>query len=158
MVNQNKHFDDEQVTDDDLYFMCYMIERVARNIKQRNKYVVNKIGRDELWHLISLANVMHCENPLAVEDRWIKDYGLEKGTFDITDVDRDLARIIPHPLDMGDVYRRLILDTRLTKEDYADGIVRVYNDPICETIDNYNASAFYEPSYVVARAYFNKGF
>ena len=39
-----------------------------------------------------------------------------------------------------------------------DGIMRVYNDEICDVIDNYNCSAFYEPSYVIARAYQNGGF
>ena len=34
-----------------------------------------------------------------------------------------------------------------------DTIIRVYNDDICQTIDNYNCSTFYEPSYVIARAY-----
>ena len=29
---------------------------------------------------------------------------------------------------------------------------------ICYIIDNYNASAYYEPSYVIARAYNNGGF
>ena len=29
---------------------------------------------------------------------------------------------------------------------------------ICEVIDNYNASAYYEPSYVIVRAYNNGGF
>lgn len=43
-------------------------------------------------------------------------------------------------------------------ENYVDGIVRVYNNDICEVIDNYNGSAFYEPSYVIARAYQNGGF
>ena len=28
-----------------------------------------------------------CENPLKVEDDWIKDYALEEGTYDITAVD-----------------------------------------------------------------------
>lgn len=41
---------------------------------------------------------------------------------------------------------------------YVDGIMRVYNDEICDVIDNYNCSAFYEPSYVIARAYQNGGF
>lgn len=26
---------------------------------------------------------------------------------------------------------------------------------VCETIDNYNSSAYYEPSYVITRAYYN---
>lgn len=33
-----------------------MIERVARHLKQKNKYVVNTIGREAMLHLISVAN------------------------------------------------------------------------------------------------------
>ena len=108
--------------------------------------------------MLSCANVLHCENPLKVEDDWIRDYHLVEGNFDITAVDPELARIIPDALDMGAVYQRLIRDTMSTREDYVDGILRVYNNPICEKIDDYNCSAFYEPSYVVARAYQNGGF
>lgn len=122
--------------------MCYMIERVARHIYQKNKYVVNTIGRDELYHLISYANVLHCENPLKVEDDWIRDYNLKNSDYDITDVDRELAAIIPTPLEMGEVYQRLIMDTRAAKENYVDGLIRVYNEEICEVIDKYNGIAF----------------
>lgn len=95
---------------------------------------------------------------MKVEEDWINDYDLKKGDFDITAVDKELAEITPSPLDMGAVYQRLIRDTLTTKEDFVDGIVRVYNDEICDVIDNYNCSAFYEPSYVIARAYQNGGF
>ena len=155
---KNKYFPDEDITEDDLYFVCYMIERVARHIKQKNKYVVNTIGRDGFYHLLSCAGALHCENPLKVEHDWIEDYSLKDGNYDITAVDRKLAEIIPSPLDMGAVYQRLIRDTMDSKEDYVDGIMRVYNDEICDVIDNYNCSAFYEPSYVIARAYQNGGF
>ena len=97
----NIYFPDEEITDNDLYFICYMIERVARKLHQKNKYVVNTIGRDALKHLISVANVLHCENPLQVEDGWIEEYHLQEGDYDITDVDRELAEIIPTPLEMG---------------------------------------------------------
>lgn len=155
---KNKYFPDEDIKINDLFFICYMIERVARHIKQKNKYVVNTIGRDGLYHLISCAEVLHCENPLKVESDWINDYELENGNYDITDVDKELVTIIPTPLDMGAVYQRLIIHTLLSKEDYVEGIIRVYNDDICDVIDNYNCSAFYEPSYVIARAYQNGGF
>ncbi|WP_298523497.1 hypothetical protein [uncultured Methanobrevibacter sp.] len=155
---KNKYFPDEDIEINDLYFICYMIERVARNLKQKNKYVVNTIGREGLYHLISCAEVLHCENPLKVEADWINDYELENGDYDITIVDKELATIIPTPLDMGAVYQRLIVNTLSSKEDYVDGIIRVYNDEICDVIDNYNCSAFYEPSYVIARAYQNRGF
>lgn len=155
---KNKYFPEEQIEMNDLYFVCYMIERVARHLKQKNKYVVNTIGADNLYHLLSCANVLHCENPLKVEEDWIQDYGLNEGNYDITSVDRELAEIVPSPLDMGAVYQRLIRDTMSLKEDYVDAMIRVYNDDICEVIDNYNCSAFYEPSYVIARAYQNGGF
>ena len=155
---KNIYFPDEDITEDDLFFVCSMIERVARHIKQRNKYVVNKIGYDNLLHLLSVANVLHCLNPKQVVDDWIADYHLGQGSFDITNVDPELCTIIPTPLDMGKVYMRLILQTRLNAEDYAQGILRVYNNVLCETIDNYNGSAFYEPSYFIARAYFEGGF
>ncbi len=155
---KNKYFPEEEIERNDLYFICYMIERVARHIHQRNRYVVNKIGRDELYHLISCANVLHSENPVKTENEWISEYTLEEGKFDINNVDKELVSVIPAPTQMGKVYSRLILNTLGTDENYVDGIIRIYNNPICDTIDNYNCSAFYEPSYIIARAYQNGGF
>ena len=85
----NRYFEEEEIQKDDLYFICYMIERVARRIHQRNSYVVNAIKKDGLYHLISLANVLHAENPVEVEDDWIATYHLENGDFDIADVDKE---------------------------------------------------------------------
>lgn len=155
---KNIYFPEEDITENDLFFVCSMIERVARHIKQRNKYVVNKIGYDNLLRQLSIAETLHSENPLQVVDDWTDEFQLENGSFDITDVDKALCTNIPTPLDMGKVYMRLILQTRLDAEDYAQGIIRVYNDDICETIDNYNSSAYYEPSYFIARSYFAGGF
>lgn len=155
---KNIYFPDEEIEVNDLYFICYMIECVARHIHQKNKYVVNTIGKEGLYHLISVANILHCENPLKVENDWIEDYNLQNGDYDITQVDKELVRSIPSPLEMGEVYQRLITDTLTTQEDYVDGIIRIYNDSICDVIDNYNCSAYYEPSYVVARAYQVGGF
>ena len=151
-------FPEDQITENNLYFVCYMIERVARQIKQPNKYVANKIGAEELRRLLSLANVLHSENPLQVADDWINDYQLEHGNHDVTHVDSELCERIPTETQMGKVYKRLILSTLDSDEDYADAILRVYNHPICETLDNYNASAYYEPSPFIARSYFNGGF
>ena len=154
----NIYFPDEEITRDDVKFICYMIERVARRLHQKNSYVVNKLGKENLNHLISVANVLHCKNPLDVEDEWIDEYRLEEGNLDITDVDYDLVDRIPTALQIGKVYERLIHDTAMSNETEVEGIIRVYNDEICEKIDNYNCSAYYEPSYVIARAYNQGGF
>ena len=154
----NIYFPDEEIKKNDVYFICYMIERVARKLHQRNKYVVNKIGKGQLEHLISVANVLHAENPLAVEDDWIEEYNLTEGKIDVTAVDPELVTIIPSATQMGKVYQRLVYDTMQPGESEVEGIIRVYNDEICDVIDNYNCSAYYEPSYVIARAYQNGGF
>lgn len=154
----NIYFPDEKIKKDDLFFICYMIERVARRLHQKNKYIVNQIGKKEFEHLISIANVLHAMNPVSVEDQWIEDYLLKEGSFDITKVDRELVEKIPSPIQMGKVYQRLISDTLQPGETEVSGILRVYNNSICDVIDNYNCSAYYEPSYVIARAYQNGDF
>lgn len=154
----NKYFPDEDIKKNDLYFICYMIERIARKLHQKNSYIVNSIGKEELEHLVSVANVLHSQNPLAVEDDWIQEFILTEGDFDITVVDRELVEKIPTPTQMGKVYQRLISDTLEQGETEVEGIIRIYNDDICDVIDNYNCSAYYEPSYVIARAYRNGGF
>lgn len=88
----------------------------------------------------------------------IEEYGLEQGDFHIENVNRELCTNIPTEFDMGKVYTRLIVDTLYPDEDYIKGILRIYNDEICRTLDNYNNGSYYEPSYVIARAYKNGEF
>ena len=155
---KNVFFPEDEISTNDLYFVCYMIERTARQLKQPNKYVVNAMGHDELAKKLSLADTLHSENPIAVAADWIDEYNLQSGTFDVADVQPDLCSQIPTATQMGRVYKRLILNTLQPNEDYATAILRVYNNPICEVIDNYNTSAYYEPSPYIARSYFAGGF
>lgn len=151
----NVFFPDEQISKDDVYFVCYMLERIARQLKQPKKYVANAMGHDELAKKLSLADTLHSENPLAVEADWIDEYNLKVGDYDITKVDPDLCPSIPTATQMGKVYKRLLIDTLQPGEDYANAMLRVYNDPICDIIDNYNTSAYYEPSPYIVRSYYS---
>lgn len=74
---KNKYFPEEDITFNDLYFLCCMIERVSRKLKQHNSYTVNSLGKNNLYHLISCAEVLHSSNPLQVESDWIKEYNLK---------------------------------------------------------------------------------
>ena len=154
----NVYFPEETVKTDDLYFVCYMVERIARHLKQPNKYVVNTMGHDELAKKLSLADVLHSMNPLQVENDWIEEYQMKTGSYDVTIVDQNLCPKIPTATQMGKVYKRLILSTLKPQEDYAEAMLRVYNNPICEVLDNYNCSAYYEPSPYITRSYYAGGF
>lgn len=153
----NIYFPDQEITFNDLYFVCYMIERVARAIKQRNRYIIEHLGVAGLERQLSIAETTHCLNPIEVVSQWIDDYKLEKGDFDITNIDSKFTDYVPTDLQMGKVYARLVSSIS-TDKDYVDGISKVYNSPICDVIDNYNSSAFYEPSYVQTRAFYNGSF
>lgn len=154
----NKFFPQESITENDLFFVCYMIERVARRLHQPNRYVVESLGYDELYRQISLANVLHSENPAKVENDWVVENHLAPGSFNVMDVREDLDVHVPSSLQMGKVYTRLILSTLKEGEDWVLALMRVYSNPICDVLDNYNTSAYYEPSPVITRAYYNGGF
>lgn len=153
----NKYFPDEQITFNDLYFVCYMIERVARKLHRHNRYVVERLGNDGLLHELSIAETSHCLNPEQVEDEWITTYGMESGDFDVTKVDSRFTNKIPSPTQMGKVYARLI-NSIDSEDNLPDAIKSVYSSPFCDTIDNYNTGSYYEPSYVQTRAFLNGGF
>ena len=156
MMN-NIYFPDEEITFNDLYFVCYMIERVARSIKQPNRYVVEQIGAEGLARQLSIAETNHCLNPDQVVSDWTEEYHLKPGTTDVTVIDPQFTDRVPSPTQMGKVYARLIQSVT-DSDDLVQSIQHVYASPICETIDNYNSSAYYEPSYVQTRAYLNGGF
>ena len=78
----NKYFN-EPIVENDLFFICFMIEKTSRFLHQRNKYVVNQIGYAHLYHLISVANVLHSDNPDKIVRDWMDDYKLEYGDFHI---------------------------------------------------------------------------
>lgn len=154
----NKYFQNENITRDDIFFVCSMIERVARKCGHRNEYVVRKMSDDQLWHYLSLADVLHSENPFKLQDEWISELKLRKGNFDITKVRSDFQVNIPSATQMGAVYTRLVLSLKKEGENYIQTIRRVYSNKMCKTIDNYNCSAFYEPSYIQRDAFLNGGF
>ena len=56
----NKYFPDEQISFNDIYFVCYMIERVARRLHQPNRYVVEHLGTEGLERQLSIAQTNHC--------------------------------------------------------------------------------------------------
>ena len=153
----NKYFPDEEIGFNDIYFVCYMIERIARKLHQHNRYVVERMGENGLYRQLSLASTTHCLNPLQVEDEWIEEYHMEKGSFDITNINLSYTDKVPSPTQMGKVYARLIQSVS-NPDNLLQVFRQVYNSPVSDTIDNYNCSAYYEPSYVQTRAYFNGGF
>lgn len=156
----NKYFPEEQITFNDIYFVCFMLEHVARAQQLQNFEVLNRISRDGLYHLLSCASVLHCENADKVANDWITEYNIPTGNFHFDAVEPDLDVHIPSDQRIGKVFANIIsyVSENSLAGDVLTAYSQVYNSPITLKINDYNCSAFYEPSYVQIRAFYNGQF
>lgn len=158
MENGRMEMEDREITNNDVLFVCFMIEKVARQLHQKKKYVANALGRGGLERGLLFADVLHCENPDKVADGWIRDYHMRQGDFFVERVRKELVDQIPTAMDMGHVYQRLISGTKEPDEDFPGAILRIYNAPLTDMIDDYNTAAYYTPSYLLRQAYYANSF
>lgn len=137
----------EDQKENDLFFLCSLIEYIGRKTKNYRSTVVNALGKKELQHIYDYADVYHCENIDKVTDELVEKHHIEEGYFDNVST---AQYAIPSHWDIGKVYQRLILDVaQSTDSNVIDTLIVVYNSWITRNIDNYNSSMYYEnPSYL----------
>lgn len=137
----------ENPKENDLFFLCSLIEYIGRRTKNQRGLIVNALGKKELQHIYDYADVYHCENIDKVSDELIEKHQILEGHYDNI---ADAHYAIPSHWDIGKVYQRLILDVaHATGSDVIETLMVVYNSWITRKIDNYNSSMYYEnPSYL----------
>ena len=137
----------EDQKQNDLFFVCGLVEYIARKTRNKRDVVVNAIGKEGIRHIYDYADVYHCENIDKLNDEFIAEYHIPEGKYD--NLSKAKYRIPTH-WEIGKVYKRLIIDVATTtNSDYIDTLMVVFNSCIVEEIDNYNSSMFYEsPSYL----------
>ncbi len=131
--------------DNDLFYLCSLIEYIARKTHNTKEYVVNKIGKDFLKKIYTLAEVYHSENIDKVSDEIINKCNIENVNYKID----NCKNRVPSYFEIGAVYERLIKQISGSKEDYIDNLIKVLTSWIITKIDNYDSSMYYEnPSYI----------
>jgi len=139
----------EKKIENDLFFVCSVIEHIGRSTKNKRGEVVKKLGEAEIARLLELADVLHCEPIEATSDRLIKSHGLNEGDFD------NVAQCkfsVPTYFDIAKVYKRLAVDLA-NKENCTplNALKKIYTSFISEKIDDYNSSMYFEnPQYLYA--------
>ena len=137
----------ENAKDNDLFFVCGLIDYIARRTKNKRAEIVNRLGRERLQKIYSLADVYHSDNIDRVSDDFIKEAKISDGTFDNV---AECKYAIPSHWDIAKVYKRLIKQVAKEEQiDVVDALIKVYNSFLSEKIDDYNSSLYYEnPSYL----------
>ena len=139
----------EKKEHNDLFFVCSLVEYIARKTKNRRGDVATALGKQALQHLYDLADVYHCENMDKLADELAEKHRIATGDFD--NVAQARYRVPTH-WDIGKVYHRLAI--RVCQEqakEPVDALLEVYSSPIVHKIDDYNCSMYYEnPDYLYA--------
>jgi len=137
----------EEKVDNDIFYVCSLIDYIARKTENKRKLVINAIGKEKLFHIYDLADVYHCENIDKISDELIEEYNIKTGDFDNV---KECKYKVPTHWDIGKVYKRLIIELcKNNDKEPIENLIEVYNSWISDKIDNYNSSMYYEnPSYI----------
>ena len=138
----------EEKKANDLFFTCSLIEYVSRKTKNKRILVVQKLGKEKINKIYDLADIYHSCNIDEVAEDFINQVGITVGTFDNV---KECNYSIPTHWDIGKVYKRLIIGVSATKKiSVIEALFEVYPSFICNLIDNYNGSFYYEnPQFIL---------
>ncbi len=131
----------------DLFFVCSLIDYIARKVKSHRNTVANSIGKEELNKIFNLADVYHSENIDKISDEFIEKFAISSDNFPT-----ESKYALPSHWDIGKVYKRLIINIAEHEQiDFISALIKAYNSLVSEKIENFNSSLYYEnPSYIFA--------
>jgi hypothetical protein len=130
-----------------LFFLCSLIEYIGRKTKNHRNVIVNAIGKNNLQHILDLADIYHNENMDKLTFELIEKYNIKDGVFDNI---LNAKYSIPTHWDIGKVYKRLIIDvTKKENKPLVEALIEVYNLWLSRKIEDFNSSIYYEsPEYL----------
>lgn len=137
--------------DNDLFFVCWIVAKVAFETNNRCVDVVNSIDVDFLDRLYEYADVFHCENPDRMSYEILARSNLKNGDFFREEKVKFQG--------IAGVFHNLIYD--LNAEGFYKGkdimeIFRiVYNHPIGIEIENYRNCLYWQSPECVYECYVN---
>lgn len=130
---------------DDIYYICTMIEYVARITRNHRGDIIKKLSREAIKHQLRVAEVNHCLSYEQVADEWIEQYKIEYGNFDTVKACR---YSVPSVNAIGRVYQQLVISTMKENEE-VQAIIDVFSSFLSDEISNFNSNVYYSnPDYL----------
>ena len=129
----------------DYFYVCSLIEYIARETKNHRGDVVRYIGKEGIKKLLYDAEVNHCLSFEQVSDEVVKYYKIEQGSFDTI---RDCRYDIPSFLDIGKLYSIMIEDCA-EKGKELEELIKIFTSFISDEISDFNTDLYYQnPNYI----------
>ena len=131
---------------DDVFYVCTMIEFVARATHNKVGDVIKYISDDDLAHELKAAPINHCLTFEQVCDEWIEKYKIANGVFDNIST---CKYQVPTVTSIGRLYQQLIYNVIKDETKLIQTIREVFTSFLSEEIANYNSSLYYSnPDYL----------
>lgn len=132
--------------ENDLFYVCSLIEFTARKTKNRRAVIVRSLRTDGISKQLHDAEINHCLSFEQVSDEIIEQYQIPTGTFDTVS---NCKYKVPGYLDIGKLYSIMILNIARDK-DIVPEIVNVFSSFISDEISNFSSDLYYQnPDYLV---------
>ena len=142
------------MTNNNLFFLCSLIEFIGRQRKLVRREVVLSLGPEAVKHIYEFADVLHCEPISKVADEYINLCRIGNGAFDNVSA---CKYTLPSYWDIGKVYARLIQDVIgniSDREKIIQTLNEVYGSWINDSLSNFNSDFFYQPHDYIRECYF----
>ncbi len=130
---------------DDLFYVCSLIEYVARITKNRRGVVVEKLVEKGIRKQLHDAEVNHCLTFEQVGDEIIEWYRIPEGEFDTI---TNCKYTIPGFMDIGRLYAIMIEDCAKEGEEVEE-LMKIFTSFISDEISEFRTGLYYvNPDYL----------
>lgn len=123
----------------DYFYVCALIEYIARETKNHRGDIVNTIGREGIEKLLYDAEVNHCLSFEQVSDEVTDYYKIKNGNFDTIS---GCKYSVPSYLDIGKLYSIMIEDCAKPGEEVQE-LIKIFSSFISDEISDFNTDLYY---------------
>ncbi len=129
----------------DFFYLCSLIEYVARQTKNRRGVIVKALGREGVKKQLHDAEVNHCLSFEQVSDEIIEQYKIPNGDFDTI---TGCKYTVPGFMDIGKLYSIMIEDCAQPGKEI-DELIEIFSSFISDEISKFQTDLYYQnPSYL----------
>ncbi|MCI9596899.1 MAG: hypothetical protein HFE75_06300 [Firmicutes bacterium] len=129
----------------DLFYVCALIEFIARETTNKRGDIVRAIGERGLRKQLRDAGVNHCLSFEQVSDEVIEAYDIKNGNFDTIS---DCKYSVPSFLDIGKLYSIMIIDCAEPGNEVEE-LIQIFQSFISDEISDFSTDLYYQnPDYL----------
>ncbi len=129
----------------DLFYVCSLIEYVARKTKNKRGVIASALGKDGVEKQMHDAQVNHCLSFEQVGDELIERYQIPEGDFDTI---TECKYAIPSFTDIGRLYSIMIEDCAECGNEVEE-LIKIFSSFISDKISNFRTDIYYQnPGYL----------